>query len=161
MTECWVVVPKDSGLPHYIAGAGTSEVEAWNDSEIMDNSQWRCVRMVEADELERVKAMVERYRVAGVCEIGAYNQNVADYCREWEGRAEKAEAEVARMTADRDRLLAMCQSMKPPICGRHDGQPYPAECPECGRQEARAEVASLKTKIDEIVYRALAGKETK
>jgi len=31
--------------------------------------------------------------VAGVCEIAAHNPNVASYCREWEARAEKAEAQ--------------------------------------------------------------------
>ena len=46
--------------------------------------------------------ILRKYRSDGVAEIASENPNVASYCREWEERAETAEARLAA----RDRELA-------------------------------------------------------
>lgn len=38
-----------------------------------------------------------KYETDGICEIGAANPGVLEYCRQWEGRTEKAEAEIERL----------------------------------------------------------------
>jgi len=46
-----------------------------------------------ACELEHeLRAEVERLKTCGIVEIAASNPSVIDYCKHWEGRAERAEA---------------------------------------------------------------------
>lgn len=46
-----------------------------------------------------LRAEVERLTTSGIAEVAAHNPSVMDYMRHWEGRAEKAEAEVERLRA--------------------------------------------------------------
>ena len=50
-------------------------------------------------EVERLREDARFFRNCGIIEIAARNPNVAEYMRHWEGRAERAEAEVARLSA--------------------------------------------------------------
>lgn len=50
-----------------------------------------------ADRIEELEAEIETLTTAGIVEVAARNPNVMEYMRHWEGRAEKAEAEVARL----------------------------------------------------------------
>lgn len=43
----------------------------------------------------RLRAEVERLKTCGITELAAINPSVADYCKHWEARAEKAEAALA------------------------------------------------------------------
>ena len=55
--------------------------------------------------LSKAEAELDILRKAGVVELAASNPNVMSYCREWESRAEKAEAE-------RDLLAAECRAWR-------------------------------------------------
>jgi hypothetical protein len=43
-------------------------------------------------ERDQLRAEVERLKTCGVTELAAQNSSVADYCKHWEARAERAEA---------------------------------------------------------------------
>jgi FtsZ-binding cell division protein ZapB len=47
-----------------------------------------------ADTITALRAEVERFKTAGICEVAASNPSVMDWMRHWEDRALKAEAEV-------------------------------------------------------------------
>ena len=46
-------------------------------------------------ELARLRAEVERLKMCGIVELAAINPSVADYCKHWEARAERAELALA------------------------------------------------------------------
>lgn len=50
-----------------------------------------------ATALSAQQSEIERLRTSGIAEIAAVNQNVMDYMRHWEARAEKAEAAVEEL----------------------------------------------------------------
>lgn len=52
--------------------------------------------------IERLERELAHFTASGIVEIAVRNPSVAEYCKHWEGRAEKAEAE-------RDRLRAALQ----------------------------------------------------
>jgi len=47
-------------------------------------------------ERDQLRAEVERLKTCGITELAAVNPSVADYCKHWEARAERAEAELAK-----------------------------------------------------------------
>jgi len=47
-----------------------------------------------ATERDQLRAEVERLKTCGIVEIAASNPSVLDYCKHWEARAERAEAEL-------------------------------------------------------------------
>jgi len=51
-----------------------------------------------AKERDKLRAEVERLKTCGIVEIAASNPSVLDYCKHWEARAQRAEAEVERLT---------------------------------------------------------------
>ena len=55
-------------------------------------------------ELVRLRAEVERLKTCGITELAAVNPSVADYCKHWEARAERAEAERDALAKDKARL---------------------------------------------------------
>ena len=46
-------------------------------------------------ERDQLRAEVERLKTCGITELAAVNPSVLDYCKHWEARAERAEAELA------------------------------------------------------------------
>lgn len=50
-------------------------------------------------EVDRLRQEITDLINSGVGEVAARNPNVLEYMRHWEGRAEKAEAEVERLRA--------------------------------------------------------------
>ena len=59
-----------------------------------------------ACELEHeLRAEVERLKTCGIVEIAASNPSVLDYCKHWEARAERAEAERDQLRADIDAAM--------------------------------------------------------
>lgn len=53
----------------------------------------------DAATIARLSAEVEMLTRGGIIEVSIRNPSVADYMKHWEGRAEKAEAEITRLTA--------------------------------------------------------------
>lgn len=53
----------------------------------------------------------KRYQSMSICELGAENQSVMDYMKHWEGRAEKAEAENAKLKEEFARIRRHAQYM--------------------------------------------------
>jgi hypothetical protein len=62
-----------------------------------------------AAENAALKAEVDTLTKSGICEVAARNPSVMEYMAHWENRAEKAEAEVARL---REALDAMTDIAK-------------------------------------------------
>lgn len=62
-------------------------------AELGDDLALKCIRDLRAE--------VERFKIYGTAELAAINPNVESYCKHWEARAERAEAELAK---DRARL---------------------------------------------------------
>lgn len=58
---------------------------------------------------ERAEAEVERLKTCGITELAAINPSVLDYCKHWEARAERAEADLAaeREKSERYRLTTL------------------------------------------------------
>ena len=55
-------------------------------------------------ERDQLRAEVERLKTCGITELAAINPSVLEYCKHWEARAERAEAE-----AERYRLVTLRQ----------------------------------------------------
>jgi FtsZ-binding cell division protein ZapB len=68
-----------------------AEVERWKTVA----AQMTAEREHNANEASRLRAENERLKTCGIVEIAASNSSVLDYCKHWEARAEKAEAELA------------------------------------------------------------------
>ena len=52
-----------------------------------------------ATERDQLRAEVERLKTCGIVELAAINSSVLEYCKHWEARAERAEAEVERLSS--------------------------------------------------------------
>ena len=61
-------------------------------------------------ERDQLRAEVERLKTGGIVELAAINSSVLEYCKHWEARAERAEADLATERARLDWLMAggMC-----------------------------------------------------
>ena len=61
-------------------------------------------------ERNQLRAEVERLKTGGIVELAAINSSVLEYCKHWEARAERAEADLATERARLDWLMAggMC-----------------------------------------------------
>jgi hypothetical protein len=57
-----------------------------------------------ADTITALRAQLAVYEAAGIVEVAARNPSVMDYMRHWEGRAERAEAQLATARADAVRV---------------------------------------------------------
>ena len=55
-------------------------------------------------ELACLRAEVERLKTCGIVELAAVNSSVLEYCKHWEARAERAEAERNQLRAEVERL---------------------------------------------------------
>lgn len=81
---------------------------------------WTGVSMLQV--LKRVESLlterqqltdeVDKLTTTSCCELGAVNQLVADYMAHWEARASKAEAKLATLRAEVDRLKSVRDSME-------------------------------------------------
>ena len=49
-----------------------------------------------ADRIEELEAELQLMKTSGIIEVAVRNPNVMDYIRHWEGRAEAAEAKLAK-----------------------------------------------------------------
>jgi hypothetical protein len=78
-------------------------------------AQMTAEREHNANEASRLRAENERLKTCGIVEIAASNSSVLDYCKHWEARAEKAEAELITERARLDYL------------GLHMGMPQVSE----------------------------------
>ena len=56
-------------------------------------------------ERDQLRAEVQRLKTCGIVEIAASNPSVLDYCKHWEARAERAEAERDQLRADIDAAM--------------------------------------------------------
>ena len=61
------------------------------------------------DERDAARAEVERLKTCGITELAAINPSVLEYCKHWEARAERAEAELA---TEREKLDWVFQNCK-------------------------------------------------
>jgi len=50
-------------------------------------------------EVDRLREELDLMKTAGIIEVAVRNPNISDYIEHWEGRAEKAEAELALLRA--------------------------------------------------------------
>ena len=57
-----------------------------------------------AAECDQLRAEAERLKTCGIAELAAVNSSVLEYCKHWEARAERAEAELAKERARLDWL---------------------------------------------------------
>ena len=55
-----------------------------------------------AAECDQLRAKAERLKTCGIAELAAVNSSVLEYCKHWEARAERAEAELAKERARLD-----------------------------------------------------------
>lgn len=55
----------------------------------------RCAQGM-ADRIEELEAELHLLKTSGIAEVAVRNQNVMEYMRHWEGRAEAAEAELEK-----------------------------------------------------------------
>ena len=76
-----------------------------------DQQRTECpVRLVTAltaltAERDQLRAEVERWKTCGIAELAAVNSSVLEYCKHWEARAERAEAEqLDALVADMTRV---------------------------------------------------------
>jgi hypothetical protein len=77
-----------------------AEVERWKTVAATMSQE----REHNANETALSRAEVERLKTCGIVEIAASNLSVLDYCKHWEARAEKAEAELITERARLDYL---------------------------------------------------------
>ena len=57
-----------------------------------------------ADRIEELEAELHLMKTSGIIEVAVRNPNVMEYMRHWEGRAEAAEAMLAKAVEELDRL---------------------------------------------------------
>jgi multidrug resistance efflux pump len=85
-----------------------AEVERWKTVAATMSQE----REHNANETALSRAEVERLKTCGIVEIAASNLSVLDYCKHWEARAEKAEAELITERARLDWLEANPEAVK-------------------------------------------------
>ena len=56
-------------------------------------------------ERDQLRAEVERLKTCGITELAAINPSVLEYCKHWEARAERAEAERDALSKVKARLI--------------------------------------------------------
>ena len=71
-----------------------------------------------ADRIEELEAENHLLKTCGIAEIAARNPSVMEYMQHWEGRAEAAEAKLAKAVAALDKLARLGNGEKP---GNSDG----------------------------------------
>ena len=59
-----------------------------------DGPVFAAIQAIQA-ERDQLRAEVERLKTCGIVELAAINSSVLEYCKHWEARAERAEAELA------------------------------------------------------------------
>ena len=93
---------------------GDETLEMPRPAEIGANIQDAIVLLRKYDSLltegDQLRAEVERLKTCGIVELAAINSSVLEYCKHWEARAERAEADLATERARLDWLMAggMC-----------------------------------------------------
>lgn len=60
--------------------------------------QFRAIPVNVQSRIVALEAEVAQWKTWGIIEVAIRNPSVSEYMRHWEGRTEKAEAEVARLT---------------------------------------------------------------
>ena len=60
-------------------------------------------------ERNQLRAEVERLKTGGIVELAAINSSVLEYCKHWEARAERAEADLATERARLDWVFHNCK----------------------------------------------------
>jgi hypothetical protein len=63
---------------------------------ISQTDLWMTERVAAADRIEELEAENHLLKTSGIAEVAARNPNVMEYMKHWEGRAEAAEAKLAK-----------------------------------------------------------------
>ena len=73
-----------------------------------DGPVFAAIQAIQA-ERDQLRAEVERLKTCGIVELAAINSSVLEYCKHWEARAERAEAELA---AEREKVRVLHKALK-------------------------------------------------
>jgi hypothetical protein len=114
LRHCYATAPvqlEAAGTIEYLR-AEVERLRAERDDFYMDY-RMKCDRETKALEvvIAGLKAETEQWTTWGVIEVAIRNPAVAEYMQHWEGRAEKAEAEVEALRADAERWRMFLSTM--------------------------------------------------
>ena len=103
-------------------------------------------------ERDQLRAEVERLKTCGIVELAAINSSVPEYCKHWEARTERAEAEVKMLGLWREGVIENAWAHKANL----EGAIARAERAEAElateRDQLRAEVERLRAGIAECLH---------
>lgn len=72
-------------------------------------------------EVDRLRQEITDLINSGIVEVAVRNPNVLEYMRHWEGKAEKAEAEVERLRAQSETMRKLLHEADKRIVWEHHG----------------------------------------